>query len=95
MKNGKFNTSDVKRVCEKKLGVLFRERKECNGWVLFENVKLSRVTVPKGRKPIPPKTYKSMAEQLNLTTGEFDDLLECPLTSVLYFQLLRDRGVIQ
>jgi|WetSurMetagenome_2_1015567.scaffolds.fasta_scaffold111262_2 hypothetical protein len=95
MKNGTFNTGDVKRVCERKLGILFRNNKECNGWVMFEDVKLSRVTVPKGRKPIPPKTYKSMAGQLNLTPDEFDDLLECPLTSVLYFKLMRIKGVIQ
>jgi hypothetical protein len=95
MKNGKFNTNDVKRICEGKLSIRFRQSKECNGWVMFEDLKLSRITVPLGRKPIPPKTYKCMAEQLNLTTAEFDNLLECPLTSALYFQLLRDKDIIR
>lgn len=95
MKNGKFNTNDVKSTCERKLSIQFRNNKECNGWVIFENVKLSRVTVPLGRKPIPPKTYTTMAKQLHLTVSEFDELLECPLTSVRYFKLLQDRGVIK
>jgi len=95
MKNGKFNTNDVKHTCERKLSIQFRNNKECNGWVIFNNKRLSRLTVPLGRKPIPPKTYKTMANQLNLSTDEFDDLLECPLTSDRYFQLLRIRGVIQ
>lgn len=94
MKNSQFNTNKVKHICEKKLSVQFRNNKECNGWVKFGETKLSRVTVPLGRKPIPPKTYKSMAIQLHLTTSEFDDLLECPLTSERYFQLLRNKGVI-
>jgi hypothetical protein len=94
MKNGKFNTNDVKRVCEGKLKIRFRERKECNGWVMLNDVKISRVTVPLGRKPIPPKTYKSMADQLNLSITEFDDFLECPLTSTLYYELLREKEII-
>ncbi|KFZ44932.1 hypothetical protein KD27_02555 [Smithella sp. D17] len=95
MKNGKFNTNDVKHTCENKLSIKFRNTKECNGWVIFNNVKLSRVTVPLGRKPIPPKTYKNMANQLHLTVDEFDDLLECPLTADKYFKLLRGRGVVK
>jgi hypothetical protein len=94
MKNGKFSTNHVKHVCERKLSINFRVTKECNGWVVFQNVKLSRITVPNGRKPIPPKTYKNMACQLNLTTDELDDLLECPLTTERYFKLLKEKNVI-
>jgi hypothetical protein len=94
MKNGKFSTIHVKHVCERKLSVKFRVTKECNGWIVFQNVKLSRITVPKGRKTIPPGTYKSMAVQLNLTTDELDELLECPLTTERYFKLLKERGVV-
>jgi len=95
MKNVKFNTNDVKHICERKLSIRFRQSKECNGWVMFKDVKISRITVPLGRKPIPPKTYKCMAKQLYLTPDEFDDLLECPLTSARYFQLLRDKDIIR
>jgi hypothetical protein len=95
MKNGKFHTSDVKRVCENKLNIIFRNNKECNGWVTFNDIKVSRVTVPQGRKPIPPMTYRSMAKQLNLTTDQFDELLECPLTTKIYFKLLFEKGIIK
>ena len=94
MSNGKFDTSHVKNVCERKLSIQFRKGKECNGWVTFNGIRISRITVPKGRKYIPPKTYKNMANQLSLTTSEFDKLLECPLTTDLYIKLLRNKGFI-
>ena len=79
MKNAKFHTLDVKRCCENKLDITFRNGKEFNGWVLLQNIKYARITVPKGRKPLQQKTYKSMANQLKLSTDQFDDLLECNL----------------
>ena len=32
MKNADFNTHDVRRCCENKLGITFRKGKEQNGW---------------------------------------------------------------
>jgi hypothetical protein len=87
------NTLDVKRCCEVKLGVSFRPGHECNGWVEINGQKAARITVPKGRKPIPPKTYKSMARQLKLTVSEFDRLLRCPLTADEYIRIALDRSV--
>jgi hypothetical protein len=46
------------------------------------------LTVPKGRKGIPRKTYSSMAKQLGLTVGDFDRLLECPLTKDEYEKII-------
>ncbi len=89
MKNTAFNTNDVKHCCENKLRVPFREGKEFNGWVSINNKKLARITVPKGRKDIFPKTYKSMANQLKLTTEQFDDLLECPLNWEQYTEIVK------
>ncbi len=81
MRNANYDTSDVKRVCENKLQITFRDGKEFNGWYLLaDGRKAVRITVPKGRKELPPKTYKSMAMQLRLTVSDFDALLECPLT---------------
>lgn len=88
MKNAKFNTKDVKDVCEKKLHIEFRDGGEFNGWFWLDGKKAKRITVPKGRKPIPPKTYQSMARQLGLQVGQFDSLLECPLKLKEYKQII-------
>ncbi len=84
MKNAQFNVRDVKKVGEKKLDIKFKSGKEFNGWFKLNGVKAKRITVPKGRKGIPRKTYSSMARQLGLTVSEFDLLLECPLTKEKY-----------
>jgi len=91
MKNTNFHTKDVKTICENKLDIEFRSGKEFNGWFRLDGKKVARITVPKGRKPIPKKTYKSMAMQLKLLVNEFDDLLECPISKEKYEQILKSR----
>jgi hypothetical protein len=91
MDNSKFHTFDVKRICENKLRIEFRSGKEYNGWFYKDSRKFARITVPKGKKPIPPKTYKSMAAQLKLTIKQFDDLLNCPLLYKDYLDLIVDK----
>ncbi len=88
MKNSKFHTRDVKRICENKLDIDFKNGKEFNGWFKLHGRKIKRITIPKGRKPIPPKTYKSMANQLGLNVDKFDDLLECPLKKDEYERIV-------
>ena len=89
MKNATYGSNDVKRVCEKKLNINFRDGKEYNGWfVLKDGKKAKRITVPKGRKFLPGGTYKSMATQLGLTIPDFDSLLDCPLTKEEYLKKL-------
>ena len=88
MKNSQFDVRDVKRVGEKKLNIEFRSGKEYNGWFKLNGKKAKRITVPKGRKGIPRKTYSSMARQLGLTVGDFDRLLECPLTKDEYEKII-------
>lgn len=92
MKNANFHTRDVKKICENKLGIEFRSGKEYNGWFLLDEKKVARISVPKGRKPIPRKTYKSMAMQLKLLVNEFDDLLECPIDKEKYEEILRSKS---
>jgi len=89
MKNSKFNTYDVKVCCENKLNIKFREGREYNGWFWLGDIKFVRITIPKGRKYIPPKTYRSMARQLKLSDEQFDSLLECPLDKTKYETILR------
>jgi len=91
MKNANFHTRDVKNICEQKLNIEFRSGKEYNGWYMQNSKKVARITVPKGRKPIHRKTYKSMAMQLKLKVNEFDDLLECPLDKEKYDEILQTR----
>lgn len=88
MKNFKFNSNDVKKIVENKLDVDFREAKENNGWFKLNGKKKKRITIPKGRKSIPRKTYSSMATQLGISISEFDDLLECPLTREMYEKII-------
>jgi hypothetical protein len=92
MKNTSFNTHDIKKRCEKKLNIEFpkKKSKEFNGWYRLDNKKTARITIPKGRKFVPHKTYKSMATQLKLNVAQFDDLLECPLDQEGYEKILRD-----
>lgn len=94
MKNSKFNSFDVKKTCENKLKIDFKQGKELNGWFEFEGKKIARITVSHGRKKIKPKTYSSMASQLKLNVLKFDDLLECPLKLDGYIKLLKQKNII-
>ena len=92
MKNANYDSSDVKKVCEKKLQIDFRGTKEYNGWFLLADGRRAvRITVPMGRKFLPPKTYKSMAQQLKLSIPDFDALLDCPLTRQRYLAKLMEQ----
>lgn len=95
MDNAIHNTLDVKRVAETKLGITFRDGKEYNGWFEYNGKKIARITVPHGRKPIPPKTYKKMANQLKLDASHFDSLLACPLTLADYINCLRLQNLLE
>jgi hypothetical protein len=88
MNNNKYNTRDVLRACRQKLGIEFRDGKELNGWYESGGRRIARITVPKGRKPLPPKTYATMARQLKLQIDQFDALLSCELTSADYARLI-------
>lgn len=89
MNNSQYTTADVKRICENKLGVVFRCGSEQNGWFILDGVKCARITVPKGKKNIPPKTYKSMSTQLRLHVEDFDRLLACPLKLEEYKKIVK------
>lgn len=90
MQNTSFSAHDIKKCCEKKLKIDFRTGKEFNGWYYLDEKKIARITVPKGRKFIPSKTYKSMAKQLKLNVNQFDELLECTLMRDEYEEILEE-----
>jgi hypothetical protein len=52
-------------------------------------VRVTRVTVPRGRKPLPPKTARSIARQLLLEPEDFAALVSCTLSGADYVILLR------
>jgi hypothetical protein len=89
MRNSEFDAHDVKSKCEQKLSIAFEGKKELKGWFWLDNKKHARLSVPKGRKFIPPGTYKSMAEQLKLTVQQFDELLQCDLKLDGYIEIQR------
>ncbi len=91
MKNANYHTRDVKSTCEHKLEIKFRKGKEYNGWFLLDGKKVARITIPKGRKPIPKKSYKTMATQLKLSVNQFDGLLDCPVNREKYITILRSK----
>lgn len=96
MKNANYKTHQVKTRCENKLEIEFREGRSphFNGWFKFNNKKIARIIVPKGRKTIPKGTYKSMANSLKLEVEQFDDLLDCPLQLDGYIDILRSQKFI-
>lgn len=86
MKNSEFDSHDVKRICENKLGIEFGGKKEFNGWYLLDGKKKARITIPKGKKFLPFGTYGSMAKQLLLSTPQFDELLVCTFSAADYLK---------
>ncbi|RJR20565.1 MAG: hypothetical protein C4582_09005 [Desulfobacteraceae bacterium] len=95
MNNAKYESKVIKKTCETKLDIKFKSTKEYNGWFFHDDIKVTRITVPLGKKFIPPKTYKAMASQLKLAVNEFDDLLDCPLNKDKYISLLMEREFIK
>lgn len=91
MDNTKYNSQEIRKVCENKLEINFQARKHFKGWYKLNGVKTTKIIVPKGKKFIPKGTYKSMAEQLKLEIQEFDELLKCPLSHEEYKRIIKDR----
>jgi hypothetical protein len=84
-----INSHSIKQICEKKLSIAFRSNGHFVGWILLDGIKTARITVPKGRKSIGPKLYKSTARQLELETEQFDKLLACPMTAAQYMRIVK------
>jgi len=94
VKNNDFHTHDVKKTCEHKLDIHFRTGSEYNGWFKVHDLGIARITIPMGRKPIPRKTYQSMAKQLKLNVDQLDDLLECPIKMKEYLEILNSQNLL-
>jgi len=88
------NTLDLRKQCENKLGIDFREGKDPSGWFKFGGKDTCRITIPGGRKPLKAGTFGNMARQLNISAAKLEELLDCPLDLAGYIAELRKRGTI-
>jgi len=55
MDNAKYNTMNVKKCCESKLGIQFRSGNELTGWFELNGYKAARVSVPKEKSLCPQR----------------------------------------
>lgn len=88
------NTGELRRKCETKLRIKFRSSKEQNGWFVHNGIRICRVTIPLGRKPLKTGTYKSMARQLCISTQQLDGVIDCPFGHAEYVDELARQGRI-
>ena len=88
--------SKIKRSCENKLGIKFRpsRSKEINGWFMINKTKITRITIPKGRRRVGKGLFNVMAKQLKLSKQQFRDLIDCPLTRRDYEEILMKKHKI-
>ncbi len=91
MLNAQFDSDNVVKICKRKLKISFRCNKEYNGWYMIGKRRVARITIPKGKKNISPGLYKGMAEDLLLSTSEFDNLMSCPLSGDGYKKIVQKR----
>ncbi len=90
-----YTYRQVTSVFEQKLGIDFGTGSERTGWYYHSGIKVTRVTLPHVHKgDIPEGTLHSIRRQTLLTTPQFFDLLECPMTSSDYVAALRAKGAL-
>lgn len=60
MRNAQYKSDDIKKICTNKLSVEFKKgrQKEFNGWFIYDSKKIARITIPKGKKPVPLLKHK-------------------------------------
>lgn len=85
----------VKNILQNKLKIEFRCGNEFNGWFEYKNIKILRVTIPKGRKELKKGTLKAIRNSLKLDSTNFVNLMHCPLRLEGFIQILKTKGSIQ
>jgi predicted RNA binding protein YcfA (HicA-like mRNA interferase family) len=83
---------EVASTLEEKLGLDFRQGKDRSAWFVFEGKKRLRVTVPKTHSgDLAIGTLTAIRKQLTLATGQFLDLVRCPMTGTDFEQVVRQK----
>jgi hypothetical protein len=75
-----YRVDDVFTMCRKKLLITFRNAGERNGWLIENDRKLARVTLPHGRRDLKKGTLGSVIRQLGADRPFFQGLMDCPKT---------------
>lgn len=82
----------VTRALEAKVGLDFRSGRERVAWYVLEGKRRFMVHVPKKhRGDLPPGTAGAIRNDLKLTTRQFRDLVDCPISGADYERLIRQK----
>ena len=84
-----YRTHDVLKILETKLQMEIRSGKHNTCWYYLVGKKALRTTIPHGRQPFKSGTQRAVMRQLMLTPDQFEDLMQCPLTSEAYERIVR------
>jgi len=86
-----FTKQQLASALARKLGLDFRGGKERNAWFELDGKRILRVTMPKGRGPLPPGTARAIQDQVKLSTHEYTELIRCPLKGKDYEAIIREK----
>lgn len=89
-----WRKQEVVAALKNKLSINFRITKEMNGWFVYNDKKILRVTVPKGRGSLRKRTQASIINQLKLTNESFANLIDCPLKHGDYLRILKGKHLL-
>ena len=89
------NSDELRRRCETKLRIHFRSNKEQNGWFEHNGVRLRRITIPLGRKPLKIGTFRNMARRLIVSPQQLDGVTDCPFGYDEYLAELTAQRIIR
>ncbi|MCH8290572.1 type II toxin-antitoxin system HicA family toxin [Candidatus Poribacteria bacterium] len=80
--------SEIRHAIERKTEYQIRRRKEINYVIFRQGQRISRVTVPHGRKDLKTGTERSIRNQLLLDKEQFKDFVNCLLSGEDYAAIL-------
>ncbi len=86
-----FKKQEVQHAIENKLGLKPRVGKENNVHLKIGENYFIRITYPKGKGDLHPKTVHSIRRQTELGWDDFTDLIKCPLSAKEYENILLNR----
>jgi len=96
MKARQLTSMDVTRACSGKLQMACKTKRggEQNFYLRdADNRTVARITVPKGRNPVPPGTFSSMARQAKVTRKFFAETVKCHKNRAEYLDELKTAGL--
>ena len=89
-----FPEKEIRRQIIKKIkpGIPKSRGKHAKGYIYLNGIEVSKVKIPNNHDRMMKRSKsRYIAEDLRLTPGEFNDLIECPLKGTKYYQILSER----